>query len=263
MSDELSRHEVHCVSAGSEPLCRETRLIVREAPLTIEITDGGKYTLMCTPGNEMELAAGFAFAEGLINSCDDIGLLMRCPDNPNIIRMQLTDSRKAKENTRNTVIVSSCGNCGSEDIEKSISQLPSVPDELRIPNKDLTKATEILRSQQRMFEQTGGTHAAGLIREGEILAIAEDIGRHNALDKAIGSCLLRRIETKGMVAALSGRISWEMVLKVARAGVELIAAVSAPTTLAIEAAQRANITLCGFVRGDRATVYSHPHRIIR
>ncbi|MCK5271787.1 MAG: formate dehydrogenase accessory sulfurtransferase FdhD, partial [Sedimentisphaerales bacterium] len=108
---------------------------------------------------------------------------------------------------------------------------------------------------------TGGTHAVGLIRAGEMIAVGEDIGRHNAFDKAVGKCLLQDIPTAGCVAVLSGRVSFEMAAKAARAGVELIAAVSAPTTLSVEVARQSNITLCGFVRGQEATVYCHSHRI--
>ena len=119
-----------------------------------------------------------------------------------------------------------------------------------------------LRETQTVFEATGGVHAAGVFdAAGAMLATAEDIGRHNALDKAIGECLLAGRATGGCGVVLSGRVSFELVAKAARAGVEVILAVSGPTSLAVEAADRWNITLCGFVRGDRMNVYTHPGRI--
>jgi FdhD protein len=114
-----------------------------------------------------------------------------------------------------------------------------------------------------LFTRTGGTHAAGIFTvTGELLAIGEDIGRHNAFDKAMGQCVLRGVPTAGRAAVLSGRVSVELVAKAARAGLELIAAVSAPSSLAIQVAERCQVTLCGFVREKRATVYTRPQRII-
>jgi len=121
---------------------------------------------------------------------------------------------------------------------------------------------ENLASEQVLFDACGGTHAVGVFDEsGRILSSAEDAGRHNALDKAIGNCLLKGIPMAGRGAALSGRVSLEMVSKCARAGIELISAISAPTTLAIEVAESCGITLCAFVREKRATVFTHPHRL--
>jgi FdhD protein len=119
-----------------------------------------------------------------------------------------------------------------------------------------------MRSGQVLFDRTGATHAAAIFsHRGDLLAIAEDIGRHNALDKAIGKCLLGNIDTSGCAVCLSGRVSFELAAKSARAGIELIAAVSAPSSLAVRVAEACNITLCGFVRGEKATIYTHPRRI--
>jgi FdhD protein len=147
-------------------------------------------------------------------------------------------------------------------MEKIIASLPRTADTLRVSPAELADMTELLRQQQIIFPATGGTHAAGIYREGKLLAVSEDLGRHNAFDKAIGKCILEGIETAGAAAVLSSRVSFEMVAKAARAGIELIAAVSAPSTLAIETARRCNITLCGFVRGSEANVYCCPHRIL-
>jgi len=260
-NDAVNEIEVDCVSAQSGQLIRDKRLVVREEPLTVEIKDVVTFTIMCTPCDQMALALGFAFTEGLIDKRDDIDILAKCPDDPNVIQIQLAADKKTGDKRRNLLIVSSCGICGSEEIDKIIDTLPVVGNTLRMKMSDLVGMPQQLRERQEIFQQTGGTHAVGLVRRGEMVAVGEDVGRHSAFDKAIGSCLLRDIPTTATAAVLSGRVSFEMVTKAARAGVELIAAVSAPTSLAIKAAQKSNITLCGFVRGVKATVYCHGHRI--
>lgn len=261
-NETTAKVEVDCISSGADHLQRQTREVVKETPLTIEIQDVGTYTLMCTPVAQMELAVGFAFTEGLIRKKDDINMLLRCPDDPRVIRMQITDPSKAGDKKRSLLIISSCGICGSEDIDKVIHHLPQSDDRLRISRQDLTAMTDSLKQRQDIFQRTGGTHAIALVKKGEIVALGEDVGRHNAFDKAVGSCILNQIPTSGSSAVLSGRVSFEMVAKAARAGVELIAAVSAPTTLALDTARHCHITLCGFVRGDQATIYCHSQRIL-
>ena len=257
----LDDFDVHCVSAGSSELTLERRQVVCEQPLTIEVKQVGTYTIMCTPGDEIALALGFAFAEGLIDSSDDINVLMKCPDNPHMVRMQIVNPPCKNGNSRNMLVVSSCGMCGAEDINKKIESLPTLDNSLHITVDQLAQLPNLLRQRQKLFSSTGGAHAAGIFHKGDFIAVCEDLGRHTAFDKAIGTCLLKRITTKGTAAALSGRVSFEMIAKAARAGIELVAAVSAPTNLAIKAAQRSNITLCGFVRNGQATIYTHPKRI--
>ena len=237
--------------------------IIVEAPLTIDINGVAAYTVMCAPSGAVALAVGFLFAEGIIDSLDDIGILNRCPDDPGVIRVQLTDPARAKDTGRNLLITSSCGLCGSQSIDDVLAGLPTVGEELVVPAASLRLAVEAMHERQSLFRRTGGAHAAALFgRDGRLVAFAEDIGRHNALDKAIGACLLERRSPAGHGVALSGRVSLEMVGKCARAGIEMIAAVSAPTSLALDAAERCDITLCAFVRDHRATVYCHPKRIL-
>ena len=248
-------------SEDTPALSAQARQVVQETPLTIEIKDVGTYTIMSTPSDKLALAVGFVFSEGLIENISDINLLNQCPDDPDIIRIQLSRPPDSSSAPRNLLIVSSCGICGSEDIETIMASLPEVCDTLEITTSQLVRLGDALREHQTIFQHTGGTHAAGIVRDGEMVVVCEDIGRHNALDKAIGTCLLKSIPIAGACAVLSGRVSFEMVAKAARAGIELIAAVSAPSTLALDAAQRCNITLCGFVRPPQATIYTHPHRI--
>ncbi len=242
---------------------REKTAVAVEAPLTIEVKDVGRFTILCTPHQTLALAVGFVFSEGLIQSRQDLALAQHCPDDPLLIRLQLTDPPPPNSPGRNLIVASSCGMCGDEKLADPLAGLERVTDGLRLKKEALAEAAAEMKRRQALFARTGGTHAAGLFTaEGRLTGLAEDLGRHNALDKVIGLRLLSGQPLGGLGAALSGRVSLEMALKCARAGLELIAAVSAPTSLAVTAAERAGITLCCFVRGARAAVYTHPHRLI-
>jgi len=240
---------------GAAPVMAEDYVVVEDV-LVIEIEDVGSYTLLCTPYETSALAVGFAFAEGIISGIDDISRLHHCDDTPGVIRIVLANPAQVPGTQRNLV-------CGSrEAVERFVSGTSAVGQSLSVATALLLSTLQDMQAQQRLFSQTGGTHAAAIFSGGgEIIAFSEDIGRHNALDKAIGKCLLGGIPIAGCGVVLSGRVSFELVAKSARAGLELIAAVSAPSSLAIEAAEQSNITLCGFVRTDHATVYTHPQRI--
>lgn len=174
----------------------------------------------------------------------------------------LSDGACTGGKERSLIIVSSCGACGTEDIQERLGALPRVDDTFFVDTGVLLSLDRSLRGCQTLFGDCGATHAAAIFdHRGRILASAEDIGRHNALDKAIGFCLMKGIQIAGQGVMLSGRISMEMVAKCARVGIELIAAISAPTSLAVVTAERCNITICGFVRDSRATIFIHPERI--
>jgi FdhD protein len=247
-----------------KPPVKEDCKIAIEGPVTIEVEDFGTYTVFCTPDDKRAMAVGFLFSEGVIDTVGDIVLLNECIDDPNVIRIKLSETApKGEGHGRNLLIVSSCGACGSESIEEKLAGLAVVGNTLKIKSDVLHTAGKALSERQVLFRQTGGTHAIGIFTEtGEMISFAEDIGRHNALDKAIGKLLLIGRKTEGLGAVLSGRVSLEMVSKSARAGIEVISAVSAPTSLGLEAATRCNITLCAFVRADRATVFANPERIL-
>jgi FdhD protein len=251
-------------TTGSDPAPIEERVgIIPETPVTIDVEGIETYTVLCTPTDRRALAVGFLFTEGVIDSTEEITHLEECQDAENVIRVRLSGGvPRIGDSGRNLLIVSSCGACGDEGVEARIGNLPRVTDTLRIPAEVLRTTAEEVRANQRLFEACGGTHAAGIFdEEGEILSWAEDTGRHNALDKAIGLCLLAGTPTAGRGVVLSGRVSLEMAGKCARAGIELISAVSAPTSLAMEVTRRCDITLCAFVRKTRATVFTHPRRI--
>jgi FdhD protein len=270
---------------ASAPPAAEICWVVGEDALTLDVEDVGSYTLMWTATEDamqavgfvvpdgvlgssdvpevLALAAGFAFTEGIIAGLDDIRSMAVCPDRPDIVRVQLMHPGQVRVARRNVVITSSCGVCGGRDrLEGALAEMPPVSHTLRLSSAALPHFMAEMRQQQTVFTHTGGAHAAALFSaDGRLQAFAEDLGRHNALDKVIGKCLLEGRNLRACIAVLSSRLSYELVAKAARAGIEVVAAVSAPSSLAIKVAQRCGITLCGFVRNEFATVYSHPQRI--
>ncbi|MFH1699440.1 MAG: formate dehydrogenase accessory sulfurtransferase FdhD [Candidatus Zixiibacteriota bacterium] len=246
------------------PVNTEDVCVVKESPMTIDVEGIEDYTILCTPTDSHALAVGFLFTEGIIDSIKEITIIKECEDDPNTIRIRLAgDVPHIGDEGRNLMIVSSCGACGSENLKKRIESLPEVGNKLKIKADIMPSVYKKIRERQELFNASGGTHGAALFNgQGEIITFAEDTGRHNALDKAIGKCLLSGWDTSGMGIALTSRLSLEMVSRCARPGIEIIAAVSAPTSMAIEVAQKCNITLCAFVRETRATIFTHPHRII-
>jgi FdhD protein len=238
--------------------------VVQEAPVKIDVEGIETYTVLCTPVDRRAMALGFLFSEGVVDRLEQVTVLKQCDDDPNTIRVRLTgDIPRIGDPGRNLLIVSSCGACGSENFEARLDALPTVGDAFKVERKLLRSVNDALGRRQSLFDACGGTHAAAIFDQtGTIIASAEDTGRHNALDKAVGKCLLAGTPTSGRGVALSGRVSLEMVGKCARAGLELITAISAPTSLAIELADKTNITLCAFVRETRATVFTHPERVV-
>jgi len=235
-----------------------------EAPLTIDIEGLNSYTTLCSPGDKRSMVVGFLFTEGIIQHVDDIAVLAECMDDPDIIRVKLNKTAQDHANVsrRNMMIVSSCGLCGTVDIHKKIAALPPVDNTLRVDTNIMNRMMNLLYSKQMVHKKTGGTHAILIFdAKGNMLSFAEDIGRHNALDKAIGQGLLTGSAIKGSGAVFSGRVSFDMVAKCSRAGIEVVLAVSAPTSLALHAASLCGITICAFVRNGGATLYTHPERV--
>lgn len=259
--------------------------VIEEEVLTIEVAEIGCYALMWTPTRPLDgpvgftasdgvlagepapeplaLAAGFLFTEGLIDGLTDIGHMAICDERPDIVRVRLANPSAVPVRRRNVVLNSSCGVCGGrEQIAERAAAAGTASDLLRVAPADLSRFAAALQHRQGVFRATGGAHAAMIFgADLRVRAFAEDLGRHNALDKVIGEQLLRDEVFAGCGVLVSSRLGYEMIAKSARAGFELVAAISAPTSLAIDIAQRAGITLCAFVRGERAEVYSRPDRI--
>ena len=223
---------------------------------------------MRTPGGDFDLAVGFLFTEGLIEP-GEVRRVAYCDNLPgedqryNVVSVTLGRSFDAERLRRNFYANSSCGVCGKaalEDIEVRCSPVAPGPE---VSLDVLLSLPARLRAAQKMFERTGGLHAAGLFTpEGEAASVHEDVGRHNAVDKAVGERYLAGgVPVAHHVLQVSGRASFEIVQKAAVAGIPIVSAVSAPSSLAVEAADRFQMTLVGFVRDGRCNVYTHPERI--
>ena len=248
-------------------------LVAVEEPLEIRLQDQPFAVIMRTPGDDKALAAGFLLAEDVIESSDDLGAVEHCrhPDQSaahNVVNVflrgrALEDSKRRLAERRNVVTNSSCGICGRVTIESLRTRAPVVPITWTIAKAVVAGFPATLRSRQRVFEGTGGLHAAGLFdTHGVCELAAEDVGRHNAVDKVIGEMVLAdRLPLGNHVLTVSGRTSFEIVQKAWLAGVGLVCAVSAPSSLAIALAEDAGITLLGFVRDGGFNVYTHPARL--
>ena len=244
-------------------LHREEATLIVEEPLEI-IVDGEQYAVvMRTPGDDLALAAGFCLGEGVIDSKEHLGSIQACElENANQVSVVRTGDNLPPLRPIRHPVASSCGPCGRDTADEIVKRLPDLRAGSAVTAAEMLALGQRLQEAQQHFRPTGGAHAAALFDPGgEMLSVAEDVGRHNALDKAIGRLLLSGRLGWANVAVLSGRCSFEMVQKAARAGIPLVASVSAPTSLAVELAARAQMTLVGFVRRDTLTVYLDHGRI--
>lgn len=243
-------------------LAKTTDDIILETAVTLMIAQVGNFTIMCTPCEVKELAVGFMYTEGLLQSIVDIVTITDFNSKSNSIGIQLLHTDLAQA-SRNLIITSSCGFCGQKNIDKLIHSITPVKNTIQLSIKQMFAIIDKLYQQQKLQQLTGSAHAAGILnKHGELVAVSEDVGRHNALDKVIGKILLTQEKPFNCGLVLSGRVSFEMVAKAVKAGVEIIIAVSAPSSLAIEMAEHWNITLCGFAREQKINIYTHPSRII-
>ena len=252
--------------------------VVVEEPLEIRIAGDPLTVTMRTPGEDRFLAVGFLYAEAIISALDDVGTVAHCgrPDDPRYGHsIEVTPAGGARldlvrldRSFRSGLTTSSCGICGRDGIDDLLARIQPIAPGITIPHALLVAAPELLHAGQLNFARTGGLHAAAaLAPEGQVVAFAEDIGRHNAVDKVIGKLLYQnQLPTPGEAAApillmVSGRASFEIIQKAATAGFAGVASVSAASSLAIETAAAAGITLAAFARAGRFTLYSHPERV--
>lgn len=238
-----------------------------EEPLQIRVGDTDVAITMRTPGHDRELAAGFLFAEGLIQSPEQIQSIT-C-DERGGVTVALPEGMAINAGPRNFYMTSSCGVCGKASID-SLTEALQACDRASLDLNEPTVSAEVLfalpeklRAAQPIFEHTGGLHGAGLFTaSGELVAIREDVGRHNAVDKLIGNAFLdKRLPLSQNILLLSGRVSFELVQKAVMAGIPIIVAVGAPSSLAVQTALRFGITLVGFVRDGRGNIYTGAERI--
>ena len=249
--------------------------VVGEEPLEIRVDGPGQASVpvavtMRTPGHDFELAAGFLIGEGLVEDPRQIRSVRYCdlspgdPQEYNVVTVSLTDGiAEIDEERRRGTVTAACGICGTATLDLLYRRCrPFGPGPL-VDGDLLMDLPDRLGRQQLIFERTGGLHAAGLYEHtGRVLAVREDIGRHNAVDKLVGwAALQRRLPLAGAVLVVSGRVSFEIVQKAAVAGIPTVVAVSAPSSLAVDAARRLGMTLAAFVRPGRANLYAGAERV--
>jgi FdhD protein len=250
-------------------------LVATEEPLEVRLHGQPFSVIMRTPGTDRELAAGFLCSEGVIGSGADIGAVEHCrhPDHPdvhNIVDVYLVGDASASlaahlDDRRRVLTTSSCGLCGRSSIESLRIRAAPLQGDVSMPASLAASLPERLRAHQCGFDETGGLHAAALFAtDGACVTAAEDVGRHNAVDKIVGTMLLRdALPLNSHALVVSGRASYEILQKAWLAGIGLVCAVSAPSSLAVELAQEAGITLLGFARNGGFNIYTHAHRITR
>jgi FdhD protein len=245
--------------------------MVREEPMEIRIGTHSLSVTMRTPGNDLELAAGFLFTEGLIHRREEIKVIEHAESNKpaetgNIVRIEIAKEVKLdlESTRRNFFAASSCGICGKASLDSVRLRGMRPPEQdLRLDPEVLCGMPDILREAQVVFGRTGGLHAAGLFdTQGQLVVQREDVGRHNAVDKVIGWALLNgRVPLSKYVLLVSGRGGFEIIQKAIAGGVPVVASVSAPSGLAVRLAREMGLTLVGFLRGKRFIVYSGENRL--
>ncbi|WP_336633502.1 MULTISPECIES: formate dehydrogenase accessory sulfurtransferase FdhD [unclassified Microbacterium] len=271
-----TRRSVLSVRLGTTPRRHADTLSVEE-PLEIRIGGEPLVVTMRTPGHDVELAAGFLLSEGIVRGSGDVRSAIHCggpgsggtENTYNVLDMALGPDARLPDETaaRRFAVTSACGVCGKASIDavELTSFFEPAADQTRVAAPWLLGLPDRLRAGQAAFEKTGGIHAAALFDSAtdELLVLREDVGRHNAVDKVLGWALLNdRLPLAGVVLQVSGRASFELVQKAAMAGVPVLSAVSAPSSLAVDLAERAGLTLAGFVRGTSMNVYTHPERVL-
>jgi FdhD protein len=248
-----------------------------EEPLEIRVAGAPLAVTMRTPGHDVELAIGFLLSEGIICEGDDVVAAIHCggpgtggeENTYNVLDVGLAPHvpPPSASTERNFYTTSSCGVCGKASIDavRTVSHFGVADPGLRVAPELIAGLPDALREHQDVFDKTGGLHAAGLFdaENGELLVLREDVGRHNAVDKVIGWAAEQgRLPLRDTVLQVSGRASFELVQKAVMAGIPILSAVSAPSSLAVELASEAGLTLLGFVRGINLNVYTHPQRIL-
>jgi FdhD protein len=241
--------------------------LAAEEPLEIRVRGRAVTITMRTPGHDDELAAGFLLTEGLIRRRSDVLTIEPCDrnDEGNLLNVVVAPEVNVdfERLTRHVFASSSCGLCGKATIEAIRSLFPRIESDVEVDAATILRLPELMRQQQATFERTGGLHAAALFgASGELLVLREDVGRHNAVDKVVGHALLHDLlPLDRHVLLVSGRSSFEIMQKALAARVPIVAAVSAPSSLAVAFAEENGQTLIGFLREARMNVYSHPRRI--
>jgi FdhD protein len=259
------------VTVDGDRRSRRSDRLATEEPMEIRVEEPGAEqrsvaVTMRTPGHDFELAVGFLLTEGLIFGRDDVRSVRYCAvpreeQHYNVVSVSV--ARALEFEQRSFYATSSCGVCGKASLDAIDVQCAPIADGPVIARAVVTALPEALRGAQAVFDRTGGLHAAGLFDpQGTLIASREDVGRHNAVDKLVGAQLLEgRLPLSESILMVSGRASFEIIQKAATAGIPIVCAVSAPSSLAVDAARRFGLTLVGFLRGERFNIYTRAERI--
>jgi FdhD protein len=275
MGRVTTRRLVTRVTVGERP-AREPDLLAGEEPLELRVGGKSLAVTMRTPGADFDLAAGFLVSEGVITRSDELVAMRYCAgadadgqNRFNVLDLSLANgvAPPGDDVARNFFITSACGLCGKASIDavRTRSAFTVADDPLRLTPASLAALPERLRAQQEVFEQTGGLHAAALfdVETDQLLVLREDVGRHNAVDKVVGWALREgRLPLRGTVLLVSGRASFELVQKAVMAGIAMLCAVSAPSSLAVDLAEESGMTLVGFLRGQSMVCYTGEERLV-
>jgi FdhD protein len=242
--------------------------LIAEEPLAIRIEGKPYSVVMRTPGDELAHAAGFCLAEGIVDTLEDLGDLACCDDDTNVVTVTLSEARRSRItdllDRRGFISQTSCGLCGKEIVKDLYQSIQPLSDNTRIDGQRALDCLETLAGHQPLRQKTRASHAAALFASDfELLATAEDVGRHNALDKAVGKLFLEHQLGQATLAVLSSRISYELVQKAARARIAVILAVSRPTSLSVELAHELNMTLACLAPDGGLLIFCHAYRFGR
>ena len=260
--------EVDIQKFSDDTHSHETDEVAIERAMTIKVIHLGEEhslgILMRTPGNDIELVYGFLYCEGVISSYDDI-VEINFNNDDFVVKIADGCAFDSTEHIRKTSVSSACGLCGRDSVSSLIRvNAPTLPKDKKIHSSSISQSVNLLRSKQELFSRTGGSHAAAIIDyNGNLISISEDVGRHNALDKLMGTFLMdNKIPINDGFLVVSGRASFELTYKAIRCGIPIFIAVGAPSSMAVEMSMEHGMTLIGFVKNEVASVYSCPSRVI-
>lgn len=260
--------EVDIQKFSDDTHSHETDEVAIERAMTIKVIHLGEEhslgILMRTPGNDIELVYGFLYCEGVISSYDDI-VEINFNNDDFVVKIADGCAFDSTEHIRKTSVSSACGLCGRDSVSSLIRvNAPALPNDKKIQSSSISQSVNLLRSKQELFSRTGGSHAAAIIDyNGNLISISEDVGRHNALDKLMGTFLMdNKIPINDGFLVVSGRASFELTYKAIRCGIPIFIAVGAPSSMAVEMSMEHGMTLIGFVKNEVASVYSCPGRVI-
>lgn len=266
MELQPARRYVSRIAHRNAGVVSGTRCVPEETPIAMSFNGASYAVMMATPADLEDFAFGFALSEGIISSPDEVrGLTILAVDGGIDCQIELADDASERLKTRRRRIAGpvGCGLCGIESIAEAVRPVPRREgSDFRLSDAEIARSVRLLAEAQPLHRETGAVHAAGFyLHDGGVVAVREDVGRHNALDKLVGVLSRRHVDASKGAVVITSRVSVEMVQKTAVAGAPVLIAVSAPTALAVSTADHAGLTLVALVRGDDFDIYTHAHRI--